>query len=58
MIRVGQLQQQLSAEYDLILVQNDIAGTAGSLIPDLLGVKHSLLITMMIPGKVSDPRLF
>ena len=57
-IRVEQLQQLLAAEYDLILVQNDITGTAGSLIPDLLGVKHSFLTTMMIPGKVSDPRLF
>lgn len=57
MIRVGQLQQ-LSAEYDLVLVQNDIVGSAGSLIPDLLGVKHTLLTTMMIPGKVSDPQLF
>jgi hypothetical protein len=57
-IRAENLKTEGRHYYDLIVLQNPIITVEANLIQQLLSTEHKLLLTLMIPGKVEDPRLF
>lgn len=57
-IKAEHLKAQVRKHYDLIVLQNPIITAEENLIEHLIATDHSILLTMMVPGKIEDNRLF
>jgi len=44
--------------YDLVVLQNWIINDKLNVVKEFLKIKHKLLISMIVPGKIEEPRIF
>ena len=53
-----QFQTNVLPEYDIILLQEVLVHSKFNIIRELMRLKHRLLITMIVPGKIVHKGLF
>jgi hypothetical protein len=57
-IQAENLKTEGKNYYDLIVLQNSIIKPEADFIRQLLSTEHKLLLTLMVPGKNENPRVF